>query len=232
MEENPLVECACGCGGTLIPYDSRGRARKFLPSHWSRLQPNKHSIVICENCGKEISRPQWHINKVERTFCNGQCHGQWATRTGFRSGENNGHYNTITVPCAGCGAPVSKAESMIKRRNNRVYCPDCILIARSGTNEEYPAAFSSSLRRTIRKRDDYTCQICHTKPDHTLHVHHIDCDKQNNDEMNLISVCRSCHGLTILAVKSWQQKLTSLMRERFSPPPAEHQPAEPSLFSE
>jgi hypothetical protein len=35
-EDNPQVECACGCGGRLTKYDGQGRPRKYLPRHWLR----------------------------------------------------------------------------------------------------------------------------------------------------------------------------------------------------
>ncbi len=232
MKTNTMIECACGCGNKLAQYDSRGRVRKFLPGHWPRIQPNTFEVVLCSNCGQEIKRPRWHRKLSTNHFCNAKCSGQWATKTGFFQGENNGHYNTITVPCAGCEKPVSKAASLIERRNGRVYCPDCVLASRSGPNEKYPPEFTPSLRRQIRKRDDYTCQICHTRPNHTLHVHHIDCNKQNNHEMNLVALCRACHGLTILAVEKWKMTLSSQMAERFSHPSSVPQPVEQSVFLE
>lgn len=55
------------------------------------------------------------------------------------------------------------------------------------------------IARIIKKRDNFTCQMCSKffdKPDKTLHVHHIDEDKKNNDPANLITVCASCHPIT------------------------------------
>jgi 5-methylcytosine-specific restriction endonuclease McrA len=50
------------------------------------------------------------------------------------------------------------------------------------------------IRNLIRKRDNYTCQICFKlQYNPQLVVHHIDFDKKNDDEKNLISVCVSCH---------------------------------------
>jgi len=44
-----------------------------------------------------------------------------------------------------------------------------------------------------RRRDAFKCQRC--KGDsRRLHVHHIDCDKQNNAGENLITLCAVCHG--------------------------------------
>lgn len=46
FQGNQIVECACGCGETLLRFDSRGIERRFLNYHASRLQvgplkPNK-----------------------------------------------------------------------------------------------------------------------------------------------------------------------------------------------
>lgn len=216
---NPTIKCACGCGQTLLKYDSRGRKREFLPSHWSRIQPSKRESFTCENCGKVFDRPQWHIKRVEHHFCCQTCAGEWAKKHGTRRGKNNGHYNTITVSCSGCGAPVSKAESLIKRRNHRVYCPNCTHLARRGRPGfyvGYPPEFNATLRAKIRRRDKQTCQLCgqHRNDVGTLHVHHIDYDKRNNSPSNLISLCCTCHGQTNYGSEYWTGKLQVLMKER------------------
>lgn len=35
---NPTIECACGCGGTLLQFDATNRPRRYLPSHNFRSQ--------------------------------------------------------------------------------------------------------------------------------------------------------------------------------------------------
>ena len=57
---------------------------------------------------------------------------------------------------------------------------------------EYPPEFNSRLKRKIRKRDGLKCQKCEANSCR-LDVHHIDYDKNNNDECNLITLCTSCH---------------------------------------
>ena len=65
--------------------------------------------------------------------------------------------------------------------------------------ELYPEIFFE-LRESIRKRDDYTCQNCGmTEEEHlivvgiNLHIHHIDYNKKNCKEDNLITLCAQCN---------------------------------------
>jgi hypothetical protein len=58
---------------------------------------------------------------------------------------------------------------------------------------DYPEVWNKSLKRQIMERDKFTCQYCGKYPT-KLCVHHIDCNKQNCKEDNLIALCRKCHG--------------------------------------
>ncbi len=56
---------------------------------------------------------------------------------------------------------------------------------------------SNSIRKIkiiILKRDNSECVLCGNKKQ--LCVHHIDYNESNNEENNLITLCRSCHGKT------------------------------------
>jgi len=72
----------------------------------------------------------------------------------------------------------------------------------------YPPECTKALRESIRKRDDDTCQECNYTQEqlgYTLHVHHIDYDKKNNDMSNLITLCKSCHMKTTHNRADWVQ---------------------------
>jgi endogenous inhibitor of DNA gyrase (YacG/DUF329 family) len=72
----------------------------------------------------------------------------------------------------------------------------------------YPSEFNDTLKNKIRKRDNYTCRECHqTKAQlgYTLAVHHIDYNKNNNDPVNLISLCKSCHAQTNFKRSDWTE---------------------------
>ena len=68
------------------------------------------------------------------------------------------------------------------------------------SSELYPLEFTSKLKKQIRKRDNYTCQICGmTEEEHlilydrVLDIHHIDYDKENLNPDNLMSLCHKCN---------------------------------------
>jgi len=72
--------------------------------------------------------------------------------------------------------------------------------------EPYPTDWTEDLKRSIRKRDSYVCQLCGIHQDelnYKLHCHHIDYDKDNLDPRNLISLCRGCHMKTNYNREYW-----------------------------
>lgn len=213
--------CGCGCGEEFAPFDERGRPRKFIYGHWSRVQPVLATEYPCTECGAQVVRQPWQIKQFPMPFCNLACQGKYMARTGKYRGKNNGHYNTISVPCSGeCGETITKAVSLIQRRNNRVYCPTCARkfcrVGRPGFYVGYPKAFSPALRTRIRKRDNHTCQECGSSQAEagTLHVYHIDYDKANNSPSNLIALCNVCHGSTNYAPEKWQARYQGVIAAR------------------
>ncbi len=75
-------------------------------------------------------------------------------------------------------------------------------------HRKYPWAFYL-IRELIRKRDNYICQKCHK---FGKHVHHIDYNKQNNKENNLICLCRKCHLKTNYNRSFWKTYFIKLFR--------------------
>ena len=73
----------------------------------------------------------------------------------------------------------------------------------------YPRIFYK-LRIKIRKRDNYTCQKCNVIEEKyliiygkVLDVHHIDYDKENCKESNLITLCNQCNIKANFNRKYW-----------------------------
>ena len=56
--------------------------------------------------------------------------------------------------------------------------------------EPYSLDWTRTLRRAIRERDNYICQLC---SQYGNVVHHIDYDKKNCDPKNLVTLCRKCN---------------------------------------
>jgi len=61
------------------------------------------------------------------------------------------------------------------------------------SNKPYAFEFNKELKDKIRKRDSYTCQLCGKTEEELgekLSIHHIDYNKKNCEESNLVSLCR------------------------------------------
>lgn len=74
-------------------------------------------------------------------------------------------------------------------------------------------------KENIRIRDNYECQLCSIKQTDSyqkLHVHHIDFNKANHSEENLIALCKPCH-MRIHGKHTrniWKEKLLNLLKEK------------------
>ena len=72
--------------------------------------------------------------------------------------------------------------------------------------EPYSINWTDDLRESIRKRDNYICQMCGIHQDELnrkLQCHHKDYDKDNLNPDNLISLCNACHQKTNFNRNYW-----------------------------
>lgn len=82
--------------------------------------------------------------------------------------------------------------------------------------------FTSDLKEAVRKRDNYCCQECGFTNDEqkvlsggkSLSCHHIDYNKENSTEDNLISLCDYCHAKTTVDREYWQDYFQTKMQSR------------------
>jgi len=105
---------------------------------------------------------------------------------------------------------IKKYSKMFKGKNNPNW--------RGGLSITKYKNFTNNIREYIRKRDDYRCKNCNiTEKEHLkilklkLSVHHIDYDKKNSSESNLITLCKQCHSRTNFNRKKWERSLRALL---------------------
>lgn len=88
--------------------------------------------------------------------------------------------------------------------------------------EPYSVNFTKELKEKIRKRDNYQCQNkeCNmTEEEHlivygiNLHIHHIDYDKKNCGENNLISLCLQCNTRANSNRDYWKKYYSEIISE-------------------
>jgi 5-methylcytosine-specific restriction endonuclease McrA len=79
----------------------------------------------------------------------------------------------------------------------------------------YTIEWTKTLKRSIRERDHYICQVCSAlQSDYAFDIHHIDYNKENCNPDNLITLCRSCHAKTGHDRSYWQRFFKIKMKER------------------
>lgn len=149
----------------------------------------------CEYCGKDFE-----AQKKTRKFCEKDCYMESLRK------------DKVSVSCANCDKKFLVYPCREKNFVHNFCTDDCYkewFISGQGENnpnwkggksfETYGREFNNKLREKIRKRDNYECCLCGKTEDDSprrLSVHHIDYDKKNNSEENLITLCRGCHTKT------------------------------------
>ena len=69
--------------------------------------------------------------------------------------------------------------------------------------EPYTIDWTKTLKRSIKERDRYVCQLCGNQED--LSVHHIDYNKKNCCPENLITLCKGCNSKVNFNRKYWTE---------------------------
>jgi len=180
----------------------------------------------CKDCGKEL-------NNFYANYCH-SCASKGIRNSNYKHGNNIKNkkcidcgkvINIYSTRCQHCSGifrrkPKNKCLNCKKIiRPQSKYCLKCFQLGSKNhcfidgrSYELYPQEFNKTLKDSIRKRDNYECQNCGmTEEEHlivmgrVLEVHHIDYDKKNCQEYNLITTCQQCNTRANHNRNYWQK---------------------------
>ena len=162
--------CACGCGKKTKWVSKDNKWRVYYPGHYQPDKPYHHKEYLI----KEYIEKQRNAIDIANDFGVNQ-----STIIKFLKKHN--------IPRR-TQAESLKLSGKVRGKNNPAW--------KGGVADWDYSHDWKSICKKIKDRDEWTCQKCgKTKKrwGHSLHVHHIDEDKTNNNLNNLISLCAECH---------------------------------------
>jgi hypothetical protein len=192
-----IIYCCKDCG-TQINYNTAlyGEGRCYSCSNKNRWKNKNYNLKV----SKKISlSKQGKWKGKDNPFFNKHRNGKLNPMFGVhRFGKEAAHWQGGKPICKDCG-------KQLKYYNTKK-CQPCYTKLLKGINSPsyihgqgkfpYPMDFNENLKCKIRDRDNHTCQICDViekKLNVKLSIHHIDYNKENCKEDNLISLCLKCH---------------------------------------
>ena len=219
----------CGVDKPVSDFLKRNKCKKCTYAE----QVEKHSKkYVCQNCGKEFTAHRSGFATVPK-FCSHACGGFKKGNTPWNAGTEIRYYNcsicgkpktenreqqfsecftchnkkralhTVYYACPRCGKPKNG-----RGRSDRVFCNSCASYYKHrGLGHAIKTTymgFTNELKEAIRKRHDYLCAFCGGRDAKELAVHHVDYNKNNQDQKNLLPLCSSCHAKTNHNREHWK----------------------------
>lgn len=231
--EQETISCACGCGELIEKFwlnkEGRWHIRQYVHNHHrvgKNSENQKRSVRVKSDAWwiaykegmKQRNKSEGWIKSVSSVSAK----KRWSTSRKHELREE------IEVHCSFCQKHTKVKPSRIQHK--LYFCNrKCSGSYYSGERNNkytgrtqggiYPAVWTKELKDKIRKRDGNKCVICSRKPgrwEKKLHVHHIDENKENCDENNLVSLCNSCHRSVHFKTKELPKRYIDMRYDTFS----------------
>lgn len=206
--------CSKKCWGE---YLSKNKSGENWHS-WSRIE------VECNKCGKILLRQKKQVEAANHIFCSRKC------RIGYFLGEKHPLNSKIKVKCLNCKKEIFRKRCEVEAYE-KLFCSrqcrdkysrgDKHHCWNGGTSlEPYGLEFNNYLKLKIRERDKFCCLICGCSEEEngrSLDIHHVDYDKKNNSDSNLVSLCRKngCHSKTLTKRQYWTTLFQNLLSNKY-----------------
>lgn len=221
------IKCACGCGRLRPKYDSRGTLRKYIHGHnrggmpvseESRRKKSEklkgHAVSIEARRKMSLASrgriPSEETRRKMSAAHKGRIVSEATRRKISKGNKGRKHSEEIRKRMSEAhkgqrawnkGMKLPPLSEETRRKIGKAHTGEKSHFWRGGISfEPYGSKFNSALKRQIRERDNYTCQMCFELGNF---VHHIDYDKKSNDPSNLITLCNGCHSKTNYNREYW-----------------------------
>lgn len=219
--KDEMVECACGCGKSKPRYDQYGTEHLYLRGHNPasdkqraiRAEMNrqrkgifKHRPESKQKTSRSLIKfyeenpvPQERKDRISAKLkglpksseaCEKMSH---TAKKRLEDPTKHSRYGVTLTQGTRGAISLSLVEFYEEHPEAKMIGEDNPMWCGGISYEPYGPEFDEDLRKTIRERDNYTCQICN---EYGNYVHHINYIKTDNRAENLISLCNSCHGKT------------------------------------
>ena len=183
----------------------------------------KLKTYYCIDCSKKIQADTYLYGTKRCQSCATKY--QWKINPNFLKGKNSPAYidgrTNEKHYCIDCGKEINIYALRCKKCAKQGRKHPCWIDGRS--YEPYTSEFNEELKESIRKRDNYECQNCSmTEEEHlivvgrVLDVHHIDYNKMNCKEENLITLCKSCNIRANFNRDYWQEFYNRKIKDFFN----------------
>jgi len=212
MKRNKCIDC-----GKKISHNAKARCNSCNTRNYWKIHPErKQKKYFCIDCKKELTSSGYPKRCIE-------CYKIWQSipennpsfnkkgklAFGFKHGKL---CKDVIRYCKDCGKELSKHNITIRcySCNTKHMHKEKIINTSKDKNGRwlggisklpYAFEFTKELKELIRKRDKYTCQLCNKSQNkelkdlkRKLSIHHINYNKQNCEEDNLITLCQKCNS--------------------------------------
>jgi hypothetical protein len=182
--------------------------RHLKGNHPWNFKGGKNRFSNCKDCGKKLSS----LKAIRCKKCDIK----------FRKGINGRNYKGIKHLCIDCKIQLKNIYSKRCHKCNTIFWrlnpskhPAYI---HGKCREPYAFGFTRKLKESIRKRDNHICQLCnkkiiHNTKEYFLAIHHIDYNKKNCKETNLISLCGGCNSKVNYDRNKWMKYFKILIKK-------------------
>jgi len=193
--------------------DWESKNKKWYETMSSKTDKEKKDIYkkISETL-KNKTKP-WNLHKNTNSLKDKLIpENRWYTRGAQSSNE------ILDCKCDDCGKIYSFKRAALAKQENLhpglIYCKYCKVNGNRNPsyidgrkynvdNSYTPKFYSNDFRKYLIEKQNYICPICNKEIYKSGHLHHIDYNKKNDMESNLIFLHNSCHSKTNYNRERW-----------------------------